>query len=309
MAGLPLRRLVAMVAAIGTTFLETVAAGYYARAKERNVMQPIKLVADEDKAEEGQGASDAHLHSQAMHGCTHRNESCPADDEVPFRHRLISQVLELGIMVHSVIIGISLGVSKDPSTVRPLVAALSFHQFFEGMGLGGCFVHAQLKLRSMTTMVLLFSFTTPLAIVVGIGISFGYKENDSFATIIEGILNSGAAGILIYIGLVDLLAVDFMNPRVQKDEKLQLMLSISLLIGAAPFCYAVLLSLFRMFTAASAVEDSAPLTVPRRGNLEATMGGVWREMSGISKRGHHKMPNRRGEGLRGKGQHDTWGGE
>ncbi|KAG0457689.1 hypothetical protein HPP92_022846 [Vanilla planifolia] len=228
----PFAGFVVMVAAIGTTFLETVSAGYYARAKERNVMQPIKLVADEDKAEEGHGASDAHLHSQAMHGCTHRNESGPAEDEVLFRHRLISQVLELGIIVHSVIIGISLGVSKDPSTVRPLVAALSFHQFFEGMGLGGCLVQAQLKLRSMTTMVLLFSFTTPLGIVVGIGISFGYNENDSFAIIIEGVLSSGAAGILIYIGLVDLLAVDFMNPRVQKDEKLQLMLSISLLIGA-----------------------------------------------------------------------------
>ena len=48
------------------------------------------------------------------------------------------QVLELGIVVHSVIIGISLGASESPKTVRPLVAALTFHQFFEGMGLGGC---------------------------------------------------------------------------------------------------------------------------------------------------------------------------
>jgi trehalose utilization protein len=43
--------------------------------------------------------------------------------------------LELGIVVHSVIIGISLGASKDPSTIKPLVVALSFHQMFEGMGL------------------------------------------------------------------------------------------------------------------------------------------------------------------------------
>ena len=48
------------------------------------------------------------------------------------------QVLELGIVVHSVIIGISLGASDSPKTIRPLVAALTFHQFFEGMGLGGC---------------------------------------------------------------------------------------------------------------------------------------------------------------------------
>lgn len=41
-------------------------------------------------------------------------------------------------MVHSVIIGVSLGASESVETVKPLLAALSFHQFFEGMGLGGC---------------------------------------------------------------------------------------------------------------------------------------------------------------------------
>ena len=41
-------------------------------------------------------------------------------------------------MSHSVIIGLSLGVSQSPCTIRPLVAALSFHQFFEGFALGGC---------------------------------------------------------------------------------------------------------------------------------------------------------------------------
>lgn len=53
---------------------------------------------------------------------------------------LMTQVLELGIVAHSVIIGISLGASESPQTIRPLVAALTFHQFFEGMGLGSCIV-------------------------------------------------------------------------------------------------------------------------------------------------------------------------
>ena len=47
-------------------------------------------------------------------------------------------MLELGIVVHSVVIGISLGASESPKTIKPLVAALTFHQFFEGMGLGSC---------------------------------------------------------------------------------------------------------------------------------------------------------------------------
>lgn len=41
-------------------------------------------------------------------------------------------------MAHSVIIGMTLGVSQSPCTIRPLLGALSFHQFFEGFALGGC---------------------------------------------------------------------------------------------------------------------------------------------------------------------------
>jgi hypothetical protein len=41
-------------------------------------------------------------------------------------------------VAHSVIIGISLGASQDTDTIKPLLVALSFHQFFEGLGLGGC---------------------------------------------------------------------------------------------------------------------------------------------------------------------------
>lgn len=47
-------------------------------------------------------------------------------------------------MVHSVIIGISLGTTQSPKIIKPLIAALSFHQFFEGMGLGGCIAQVRL---------------------------------------------------------------------------------------------------------------------------------------------------------------------
>ncbi|KAL2644774.1 hypothetical protein R1flu_012361 [Riccia fluitans] len=60
------------------------------------------------------------------------------DKEVSIRHIVISQVLELGIVAHSVIIGVSLGVSNSSCTIRPLFGALCFHQFFEGFALGGC---------------------------------------------------------------------------------------------------------------------------------------------------------------------------
>ncbi len=40
----------------------------------------------------------------------------------------VAQVLEYGIAAHSVIIGIALGVSPSPCTIRPLAAALVFHR-------------------------------------------------------------------------------------------------------------------------------------------------------------------------------------
>lgn len=59
----------------------------------------------------------------------------------------------MGIIVHSVIIGISLGASHDPKEIKPLVAALTFHQFFEGMGLGSCITQV-CKLFSVFIIVL-----------------------------------------------------------------------------------------------------------------------------------------------------------
>ncbi|KAL2942981.1 Zinc transporter 1 [Bienertia sinuspersici] len=56
------------------------------------------------------------------------------------RFRITSHVLEIGIVVHSVIIGLSMGTSQKLDTIKPLIAALCFHQFFEGIGLGGCIV-------------------------------------------------------------------------------------------------------------------------------------------------------------------------
>lgn len=58
------------------------------------------------------------------------------------------QVLELGIVVHSVVIGLSLGASNNTCSIKGLVAALCFHQMFEGMGLGGCILQVHMLINS-----------------------------------------------------------------------------------------------------------------------------------------------------------------
>ncbi|XP_042477321.1 zinc transporter 8-like isoform X2 [Macadamia integrifolia] len=226
----PLTGFIAMMATIGTLMVDSLATGFYTRS-HFNKSQPEK--GDEEGA--GEHSGHVHVHTHATHG--HAHGSGIASEVSPtttlIRHRVVSQVLELGIVAHSVIIGISLGASESPSTIKPLVAALTFHQFFEGMGLGGCITQAKFKSRAVAIMAIFFSLTTPVGIALGIGITNVYDENSTTALIVEGIFNSASAGILIYMALVDLLAADFMNPRMQSSGKLQFGANVSLLVGAA----------------------------------------------------------------------------
>ncbi|KQK05794.1 zinc transporter 9 [Brachypodium distachyon] len=234
----PFAGLVAMLAAIATLVVDTVATGYFQRAHGAKKLAPAVdgddvegsgSAADHRSHVHGHGASSAAVIASSSSAASHSH----VDGAELIRHRIISQVLELGIVVHSVIIGMSLGASQNADTIRPLVIALTFHQFFEGIGLGGCIVQAKFRLRSVLAMALFFSLTTPVGVVIGIGISSGYNETSPRALVVQGLLSAAAAGILNYMALVDLLAEDFMNPRVQNNGRLQVVVNISLLLGTA----------------------------------------------------------------------------
>ncbi|RDX74421.1 Zinc transporter 1 [Mucuna pruriens] len=225
----PFTGFVAMLASIGTLMVDSFATGFY----HRHHFNPSKQVpADEEMGDEHAGH--IHVHTHATHGHAHGSavSSQGSLTSEIIRQRIISQVLEIGIVVHSVIIGISLGTAGSIDIIKPLLVALSFHQFFEGMGLGGCISQAEFESKSTAVMATFFSLTTPIGIGIGMGVSSVYKENSPTALTVEGVFNSASAGILIYMALVDLLAADFMNPRLQKNLKLQLGANISLLLGA-----------------------------------------------------------------------------
>jgi len=118
-------------------------------------------------------------------------------------------ILEAGIAVHSVIIGVDLGLTV--LEFQTLFIALVFHQFFEGIGLG--YRLAELKSKNRIRPVLnslIYSFTTPLGVVIGI-LSQLYSSPTDYenATESKGIVNGLAAGILIYVALVDMIFVEF----------------------------------------------------------------------------------------------------
>ncbi|KAF3450053.1 hypothetical protein FNV43_RR06132 [Rhamnella rubrinervis] len=238
----PFAGFVAMLSAMATLMIDSFATSYYERLHFSKAL-PVKEDSHQNSQIHVHGQvvheGHVHVHTHATHGHAHGSAFVSEDLSTDLiRHRIISQVLELGIVVHSVIIGISVGASQSPNTIKPLVAALTFHQFFEGMGLGGCISQAKFKNKAKAIMVIFFSITTPAGIAIGMGISNIYNENSPTALIVEGVFNSASAGILIYMALVDLLAADFMNPRMQKNPCLQFGANLSLLLGSG--CMALL---------------------------------------------------------------------
>ncbi|XP_078436632.1 fe(2+) transport protein 1-like [Wolffia australiana] len=206
--------------------------------KERSAVQHQRQQAKVDPIEGEELSSAAPGTLVHVHGHDHFLAVLPASkDEVLDgtlrRYRVIAQVLEMGIVVHSIVIGLSMGASQSPCTIRPLVAALCFHQFFEGMGLGGCLVQAEYKTRMKLIMVFFFSVTTPLGVALGIGLSNIYSDNSPTALIVIGILNACSSGLLIYMALVDLLAADFMGSRLQASINLQGWGYLAVLLGMA----------------------------------------------------------------------------
>lgn len=70
-------------------------------------------------------------------------------------------------------------------------------------------------------MCFMFSVTTPMGIVLGM-ILFsmtGYDDSNPNALILEGLLGSLSSGILIYMALVDLIALDFFHNKLMSSQQ------------------------------------------------------------------------------------------
>ncbi|CAL1404006.1 unnamed protein product [Linum trigynum] len=233
----PFTGFVAMLSALVTLMVDSIATSFYSGKLKTAAATTDGVEGDREMgnavvpvdAEEDNGGGGRVHHHGHHHGVKVSGED---GGKQLMRYKVIAMVLELGIVVHSIVIGLSLGASNNTCTIKGLVAALCFHQMFEGMGLGGCILQAEYSKAKRAIMVFFFSTTTPFGILVGIGMSKTYKENSPTALITVGLLNASSAGLLIYMALVDLLAVDFMGPKMQSSIRLQLKSFAAVLLGA-----------------------------------------------------------------------------
>ena len=156
--------------------------------------------------------------------------------ERSFRQQIAAfLILEFGVIVHSVIIGLNLGVvGAEFTTLYPV---LVFHQSFEGLGIGARLSAIAFPKRLNWlpwALCAAYGLTTPMSIAVGLGLRTTYTSGSFTANVVSGILDSISSGILIYTGLVELLARDFLfNPERTNDNKRLTFMVVCLFLGTA----------------------------------------------------------------------------
>jgi solute carrier family 39 (zinc transporter), member 1/2/3 len=147
----------------------------------------------------------------------HRREH--TEDDTNFAAQMTAVfILEFGVIFHSIFIGLTLAVAGEEFVILYIV--LVFHQTFEGLGLGSRLATASWP-RSKSYMPYLlagaYAITTPVAIAAGLGVRHYLQPSSATELIVNGIFDAISAGILLYTGLVELMAHEFMfNPQMQK---------------------------------------------------------------------------------------------
>ncbi|TRM64770.1 Zinc/iron permease, partial [Schizophyllum amplum] len=87
---------------------------------------------------------------------------------------------------------------------------------FEGLGVGSRLAHLRLPSQYNWIPVCagaLYGITTPIGIAAGLGVRTTYNPGSTTASIVSGVMDSISSGILLYTGLVELLAHEFLFNR------------------------------------------------------------------------------------------------
>jgi hypothetical protein len=147
----------------------------------------------------------------------------PKTTQTPEEHKrqvLQCLLLEAGILFHSVFIGMAISVATGPAFVVFLIA-ISFHQSFEGLALGSriAAIHFPKKSLHPWLMALAFGVTTPIGQAIGLVVHRMYDPRSMAGLLVVGFMNAISAGLLLYAGLVQLLAEDFLTEKSYKTLK------------------------------------------------------------------------------------------
>lgn len=175
-------------------------------------MEELARQQAEDSEDESQLLPGPQVPKQHSHA---RGESPETPEKTEAQNKkLLLQclLLEAGILFHSVFIGMALSVATGTAFVVLLVA-ISFHQTFEGFALGARIsaVHFPPGSLKPWLMALAYGTTTPIGQAIGLAIHRLYDPASEAGLLTVGFMNAISSGLLLFAGLVELLAEDFLS--------------------------------------------------------------------------------------------------
>ena len=108
---------------------------------------------------------------------------------------------------------------------------------FEGLALGTRIALLPPNSTSLLTryfLALAFALITPIGMAIGIGVLHNFNANDKHTLIALGTLDSLSAGILVWVGLVEMWAADWLTGDMKTSGLLKTSVGlISLMTGIA----------------------------------------------------------------------------
>ena len=116
-------------------------------------------------------------------------------------------MVEFSLSLHSVLIGITVGIT-DREALVALLVALVFHQTLEGVALGSRLSDSALSLRTVGLFAAIFALSAPLGIIIGMSTYRTFKESGQTFLLVQGVFEGICGGILLYTGFL-LLIEDF----------------------------------------------------------------------------------------------------
>jgi zinc transporter 1/2/3 len=204
------------------------------------------------KREESDCAPNGHVHSHELaprageaSACQHETAAAADLESQSMTEDYVAQltavfILEFGVIFHSVFIGLTLAVSGDE--FRTLYVVLVFHQMFEGLGLGSRLASMQWPANKRFTpwlMAMAYGLTTPIAIAIGLGVRESYPVAGQTTLIVNGCFDATSAGILLFTGLVELMAHDFLfNTTMREASTAKVFGALgSMVLGTGKCCF------------------------------------------------------------------------
>lgn len=119
-----------------------------------------------------------------------------------------SGILMLALSIHAILAGVSIGIETNIQALTSTAIAILAHKSFEGFCLGSSLVTAQLDTTLNIVLCIVFSFATPLGVIMGHVLS-DISQGETTIAIVQAIV----AGTFLYVAIVEIASKELLACR------------------------------------------------------------------------------------------------